>query len=146
MNKQFVNIIIGLTTMFFLDSCSNLTSNECDWEFITSVGGIKSEDPMQTNDGWYLPLKSDVSGLREITNKPTTLNSALECSQIKYSTNDSAVFVTVYRGLVNEKIDCRCCPINIGELKLAKYKVYYKFDNDFHLIGEFDNSKLSYQY
>ncbi len=147
MSKIIIIILLGLTTSLFFDSCLTWTVSCCNWKFITSVGGIKTEDPIKTYDGWYLPIICDISGKTMITNKPTMINSALECSKIKYSKNDSAIFVTVYHGLFGAKTkDCRCRAINIGKLKLTKYKVYYKFDNEIHLIGEFDISKLIEKY
>jgi len=140
-------LLIGLMILVLAESCSIVTVSRCDWRFIKSVGGIKIDDPFMTNDGWYLPIKCDISGTTEITNKPTTLNSALECSKIKYSKSDSAIYVTIYKGLIGAKSnDCRCRAVNIGKLKASKYKVYYKFDNENHLIGDFDISKLKEKY
>jgi hypothetical protein len=140
-------LLIGLMILTLTESCSMLTVSRCNWRFITSVGGIKIDDPFMTNDGWYLPIKCDISGTTKIANNPTALNSALECSKIKCSKNDSAIYVTVYKGLIGAKSnDCRCRSVNIGKLKDSKYKVYYKFDNETHLIGGFDVSKLKERY
>jgi hypothetical protein len=134
-----------ILSLFFgsliLNSCSILTVKKCDWTFITKVGGIKSEEPFLTNDDWYLPITCDISGLSKITNEPTIQNSALECSEIHFSKTDTSIFVTVYRGLIGSKTnDCKCRTIKIGKLKSSKYKVFYKFDKESHLIGSFDLS------
>ncbi len=129
--KFFSYIILIIS----LNSCMGLFRHECDWAFIQSVGGIKIDEPYLTKDGWFLPVQCDVSGLTTITNKPTTMNSALKCVKVGYFKKKSSVFITIYTGSIGYRNKtCRCDGINIGHLKEGEYSIYYKYKNDLHLI------------
>ena len=63
-------------------SCTGIaglvTAQHRDWRFVQSVGGIGVDSPrIEGGKGGVLPVACDVSGLREFTVKPTTLNSGL---------------------------------------------------------------------
>ncbi len=81
-------LILGILFLTGLSSCSVLGTNKATWNFIQSVGGIKTGTPLYTYDGWYLPIQCDVSGLHEITTQPTNMNSALECAKIDIKKKD----------------------------------------------------------
>lgn len=135
--NTILNMTRNLSSLFiltiFLNSCSVFFGQERDWQFITSVGGIKIDDPYPTKEGWFLPIQCDVSGLSKITNEPTTMNSALKCVRVKFLQKDSSVFIAIYTGSIGSKNKtCRCEGVNVGPLKKGEYSVYYK--NDLHFI------------
>ena len=90
--KKITQAIIFILISFSFFSCSFLLAKKRNFEFVKSVGGISIEEPILTYDGWYLPVKCNVSGTETITNIPTTVNSGIECSKIQISKNDTAIF------------------------------------------------------
>jgi len=131
--NQLRNISSFFILAIFLNSCTVWSGHKCDWDFITSVGGIRIDDPYPTKEGWFLPVQCDVSGLTKITNEPTTMNSALKCVRIEYSKKDSSVYITVFTSSIgyNNKT-CVCEGVNIGQLRKGEYRVYY--ENNLHFI------------
>jgi hypothetical protein len=136
MNSRYnlrLTFFLFFILVIFLNSCTVYNGHKCDWDFITSVGGLKIDDPYLTKEGWFLPIQCDVSGLTKITNEPTTMNSALKCIRIEYSKRDSAVFIAIYVGTVgNKNNSCRCEGVNLGDLEKGKYSIYY--NDDLHFI------------
>lgn len=118
----------------------SLTQESKDWNFIQKVGGIKTEKPLSTEDGLYLPVTCNVSGTDSITNKPTELNSALACKKIRFDHEGSKIYLTVVTGLpISSNTTCNCKAVNIGNLENGSYSVYYKDKSSIeHQIGQFD--------
>lgn len=141
MRKKF-KIVIGVLTLLvlvLLISFVTLTRETENWDFIQKVGGIKTETPLETENGFYLPVKCNVSGLDSVTIKPTTLNSALSCLRIKSTVNGYTIQLKVIAGLaVTKKSDCNCQTVRIGDLEPGNYIVYYGDKSSFeHPIGKF---------
>ena len=141
MNKK-LSIIVGLIIIITIVSWNlliTLTRNSRDWTFIQTVGGIKIEKPLETEDGFYLPVICNVSGQDFVTVKPTGMNSALFCLKTKTTINDNKIYLTVIRGCaIFEKLDCKCKAVRIGKLKIGNYKVFYQDkESNEHQIGEF---------
>lgn len=127
-------IVIILWILFI-----TLTRSSKDWNFIQSVGGIKTEKPLETEDGFYLPVICNVSGLDSVTVKPKGVNSALFCLKTKTTITKDKIYLTVITGYsLFDNPDRKCKAVRIGKLKPGNYKVFYK-DNksDEHRIGEF---------
>jgi len=141
MKKKFI-IVFGVLTLIVLVlfvSFETLTRETEDWDFIQQVGGIKTETPLETEDGFYLPVKCNVSGLDSVTIKPTTLNSALSCLKIKSTVNGNSIHLKVVAGLaVTKKSDCDCKAVRVGNLEPGNYIVYYGDESSIeHPIGKF---------
>jgi len=141
MRKKFI-IVLGVLTLLvlvLLVSFVTLTRETEDWDFIQKVGGIKTETPLETEDGFYLPVKCNVSGLDSVTIKPTTLNSAFSCLKIKTTVNGNTIHLRVIAGLaVTKKSDCNCKAVRVGALEPGNYIVYYGDESSFeHPIGKF---------
>ena len=141
MRKKF-KIVFGVLTLFvlvLLVSFETFTRETEDWDFIQKVGGIKTGMPLETEDGFYLPVKCNVSGLDSVTIKPTTLNSALSCLKINTTVNCNSIHLRVIAGLaVTKKSDCNCKSVRVGELKPGNFTVYYGDGSSFeHPIGKF---------
>jgi len=132
-------IIFGLIILAIMSSCAVLGTQKRNWTFIQTVGGIKTEKPFDTYDGWYLPVELNVTGLEEITVIPTRLNSALECSNIDIKKKDSLIFLTVQTGLAGLRTNDRSGKaVNIGKLKSGKYFVFYKYREEINPIDTFE--------
>ena len=125
--------------MILLFSFYTLTREAEDWDFIQKVGGIKTETPLETEDGFYLPVKCNFSGLDSVTIKPTAGNSALSCLKIKSIVNGNAIHLKVIAGLeVLKKPNCNCKAVRVGDLEPGSYIVYYGDESSFkHPIGKF---------
>ena len=141
MRKNF-KIVFGVWTLLvlvLLISFVTLTRETENWDFIQKVGGIKTETPLETENGFYLPVKCNVSGLDSVTIKPTTLNSALSCLRIKSTVNGYTIHLKVIAGLaVTKKSDCNCKAVRIGDLEPGNYIVYYGDKSSLeHPIGKF---------
>ena len=128
-----------LLILVLLVSFENFTRQPEDWDFIQKVGGIKTGTPLETEDGFYLPVKCNVSGLDSVTIKPTTLNSSLSCLKIKSTVNGNTIHLRVITGLaVTKKFDCNCKVVRVGDLEPGNYTVYYGDESSFeHPIGKF---------
>ena len=127
-------IVIILWILFI-----SLTRSSKDWSFIQTVGGIKIEKPLETEDGFYLPVICNVSGRDSVTVKPKGINSALFCLKTKTLINGNKIYLTVITGYsLFEKLDFKCKAVKIEKLKPGNYKVFYKDkESSEHQIGEF---------
>lgn len=140
--KNKFTIIVGLLFLTLVGlwvSFVVLTKSSRDWNFIQTVGGIKIEDPLETEDGFYLPIICNVSGEDSITLKPTGINSALFCLKTKTKIEGNKIYLTVITGYsIFDELKSKCKAVRIGKLKKGKYLVYYKDkSSDKQQIGEF---------
>jgi len=72
-----VKLFLAMAALVLGCGMAVVTSEQRDWAFIQSVGGLAIDEPQKLETGNYrLPIRCDVSG-REITIKPTTANSGL---------------------------------------------------------------------
>lgn len=131
--------LIILVLVVFWISFITLTRDSRDWTFIQSVGGIKTEKPLDTEDGFYLPITCNVSGQDSVTVKPKGMNSALFCLKTKTRIKDNKIYLTVITGYsLFEKLDSKCKAVKIGKLRPGNYKVFYENEkSDNYQIGEF---------
>jgi hypothetical protein len=143
--KKFIitiSIIVSLVLLAWL-VFNSLTRKSADWNFIQNVGGIKTEKPIDTEDGYYLPIICDVSGWDSITIKPKVVNSSLFCLKTKVNIVENRINITLITGIsIFGNNNCKCKAVRLGNLKNGSYKIYYK-DKSLveHLIGEFTIEK-----
>jgi len=140
--KKKSGIVVGLIILIVIIlwiSFIAFTRSSRDWTFIQTVGGIKIEKPLETEDGFYLPIICNVSGQDSVTVKPKGINSALFCLKTKTTIKENIIYLTVITGYaLFEKPDSKCKAVRIGKLKSGNYKVFYKdIENGEHIIGEF---------
>jgi len=142
--KLSISLIIAVSLVLIgWIAFNSLTRKSADWNFIQSVGGIKTEKPIETEDGYYLPVICNVSGWDSITVKPKAVNSALFCLKTKVSVNENKINLTVITGIsIFGNNNCKSKAIRLGNLKEGNYKIFYK-DKSLveHLIGEFTIEK-----
>jgi hypothetical protein len=96
------------------------------WSFVQSVGGLAVETPSHDTHGWVLPVRVDVSGLKAVTAKPTTLNSALICERTNAAIEGSNIYITIVSALAHPNTSSRCPPATLGEMTPGKYSVFYR--------------------
>ena len=109
-----------LFAIFLLPIIANasLLGTERTWEFMHSVGGIALGKPVFESGAWKLPLLCDVSGLKNFTIKPTTLNSGLVFVDTKTNVLDHDILITIETGLANFGGKSTACDAaNLGNIK-----------------------------
>jgi hypothetical protein len=109
------------------------------WKFMESVGGVAIGSPSRNQQGnVYLPVRCDVSGLTEITKKPTAINSALTVNSIKKKVKEQKIYISVKTGLTSKNDSCMCSGVDLGDIPAGKYDVfYYGSDREEHSLGSF---------
>lgn len=107
------------------------------WKFMEDVGGVAIGQPTRNPQGIvYLPVRCDVSGLTEITKKPTTINSALSVKSIKTKVEEQKIYISVKTGLVSKGDTCMCSGEEVGDIPAGKYEVHYHgSDREKHPLG-----------
>ncbi len=144
MKKLIISAIIVVSlALIGLLVFNSLTRKSADWNFIQSVGGIKTEKPIDTQDGYYLPVICNVSGWDSITVRPKGPNSAIFCLKTEVKIIENKIYLTVITGIpLSDNLSSKSKAVGLGNLKEGNYKIYYK-DNTTgeHLIGEFTIEK-----
>ncbi len=103
------------------------TDQIASWDFMQSAGGIRVGAPRKTESGWVLPVECDVSGLSIITQKPTTLNSALVVTKILHQRSGSDITVSLaVNTALSSNHTARCPEVVLGEFPTGQYRVSYK--------------------
>ena len=106
------------------------------WKFMEAVGGVAIGQPSRKLQRVYLPIRCDVSGMKEITKKPTTINSALSVKSIKTKIEEQKIYISVKTGLVSKNETCMCSGVDLGDILAGKYEViYYGSDREQHSLG-----------
>jgi hypothetical protein len=142
MMKKKLYIAVILLAFLAIIICilfNAITRKSVDWDFIQKVGGITIGTPLETYDGYYLPVICNVSGTDSVNVKPTTINSALSCLHIKTKIKGDKIYLNVIAGVsITKHYNCKCKAVNIGYLEPGNYTVYYKDKTSFeHQIGAF---------
>ena len=108
-------------------------ASERDWAFMQSVGGMAIEAPvrvapsssMHKTARWQLPVRADVSGLTAVTRPPSSLNSALACTQTKAELRGHMIALRVLTGLMRSGLSSVCPPADLGAIAPGNYRVVY---------------------
>lgn len=106
-----------------------LCSEPKDWGFVQSVGGIELGAASLSEEKWSLAVRANVSGLEEITVKPSLVNSALICQSTSATIQGQSIFLTIHTGLLREGYSTTCPPASLGKLDEGSYQVFYKGPN-----------------
>ena len=86
---------------------------------------------------WSLDVRANVSGLEEITTKPTVVNSALICESTTASVEGSNIYLTINTGLARDGYTPLCPSVNLGEVEPGSYQVFYRSPNgESQALGE----------
>lgn len=130
---------VVLTFLVVLPLCTEaaLLGSMQSWVFMQSVGGISVGIPQAVKGGWSLPVNCDVTGLRVITVKPTSGNSALVWAATDVEINGTEIDLTIETGLAGVAGKSPVCgPADLHDLKDGAYSVFYRDPNGAtHAIG-----------
>ena len=97
-----------------------LTQEKQDWNFIQSVGGMKVSAKDKT-----LIVDCDVSGIRKVTVKPSTINSAMAVRKIWHKRVDNTIQLKVVTSVIEKGINSACKPLDLSAYPDGTYKVEY---------------------
>ncbi len=106
-----------------------ICSEPKDWAFVQSVGGIALGATSVIDEQWSLDVRANVSGLEEVTVKPTLLNSALICESTTASVQSNDIYLTINSGLVREGYSASCPAAKLGRVNQGSYQIFYKSPN-----------------
>jgi len=99
---------------------------EREWSFVQAVGGISIGMPKRELKGWILPIHADVSGLTQVTIKPTILNSGLACERVAVRIDHFSIYIAIVTGLVRQPYTSLCPAANLGAVNHGSYRVFYR--------------------
>lgn len=108
------------------------------WEFIESVGGIAINTPSRVrNCAVFLPVTCDVSGLKSVTKKPTSMNSSLVVTDIDKKIEGNEILLSVKTGLASKLKTSACSGVELGDIPAGDYQVFYLGpDRQKHSLGK----------
>jgi hypothetical protein len=108
-----------------------------DWAFVDSVGGMAVQHAALKTGRWVLNINADVSGLTEISTKPTLVNSALICESTSAEVKGDTIYLTINTGIVREGYSSKCPAADLGIIKEQTYHVVYKSPSKAdHALGD----------
>jgi hypothetical protein len=109
-----------------------LTSQERDWAFIQSVGGMKVSAKDST-----LTVECDVSGLKTVTVKPTLINSGIGVRKLKHKRDGNTILLTLSTCVIGKGITTSPKPVDLSACPEGEYSVEYLDPNRArHPIGK----------
>jgi len=112
-----------------------LTVEKLSWKQVQSYGGIRIERPLESEDGYHLPLICDVSGLDSASVRSTAFSSYNICKRTKVKIDGHMIYLTISTSGKFFKYDSpKCKAVKLGKLEHGHYLVYYASGE---LIGEF---------
>jgi hypothetical protein len=103
-----------------------------------SVGGIQVGEAQQTAPGfWSVPIFCDVSGLKTVTQKPTTMNSGLVVTKVLQQVQDFELRISVVTNTALSGNASSTCPtVTLAQARPGTYTVVYlERDRATHKIG-----------
>jgi len=115
---------MGLASMaaLLLEACAG---EQRDWAFVQSVGGLAVGAPYRTPAGVMLPVDIDITGLRSITTKPTTMNSGLALKEIVIRPQGNTLLLKVMTTLGGKGSSPSSKDLLVGNLEPGRYAVLF---------------------
>lgn len=121
MRRRLLACVLALSSLLPVSG----QAKPVDFAFVQSVGGIKIKNPRREEEGWFLPVEIDVSGLKTVTVTPTAQNSGLACEKTSARVSGQKILITVHTGTPKPNRAATCPPAPLGNLESGAYDVYY---------------------
>lgn len=131
--KYITSLIFFLTASFaFAGIAGFLTKEKVDWKFVQSVGGLR----VSLKDS-NLVVECDVSGTKQVTVKPTMVNSAMGVRELKHKRDGNTIYLTVVTSVLEKGITTSPQPVDLSAYAAGEYSVQYLDPNGTkHSIGK----------
>jgi hypothetical protein len=115
---------IGLASLAALLLAASAVQQR-DWAFVRAVGGMALGAPYRTPAGVMLPIDIDVTGLRSITTKPTTMNSALALEEISVRQQGDRILLKLTTAVGGKGSSHSSKDLLLGSLAPGRYVVQF---------------------
>ncbi|NNC89544.1 MAG: hypothetical protein HKN82_13905 [Akkermansiaceae bacterium] len=103
-----------------------------DWKFIQAVGGMK----VSAKDHVLL-VECDVSGLKQVTVKPTLINSGIGVRGLKHKRDGNTIHLTVVTSVLEKGMKTSPKPVDLSDCPAGEYSVQYLDpDGTKHALGK----------
>lgn len=131
--KFITSLIFFLTATFAFSGIAGVFTKETqDWKFIQSVGGMR----VSLKDS-SLVVECDVSGVKQVTVKPTMVNSALGVRELKHKRDGNTIYLTLVTSLIEKGITRSPKPVDLSAYPAGEYSVQYlDQDGTKHALGK----------
>jgi hypothetical protein len=121
-----------LLTPFIFDM---VTVDKLSWEQVQRYGGIRIERPLESEDGYHMPLICDVSGAESISVPSVAFSSYNVYKRAKVKIDGHMIYISISITGPFFKDDTPACKaVKLGKLEHGHYLVYYEGGE---LIGDF---------
>lgn len=133
--KYLLTLILILTSPATHAGIPGLLTQEArDWRFIQSVGGMKI-----SLTGRLLEVDCDVSGMRNVTIKPTLINSGIGVRQLKHKQVGGIIQITLITSVIEKGMTSSCKPLDLSDYPAGKYSIeYLNRDGTTQPLGKID--------
>jgi hypothetical protein len=104
-----------------------VTSEQRDWAFIQSVGGLAVGESQKQADGTHrLPINCDVSGLKQVTIKPTLINSALAVRETCHAVRGQTIQLWIKTCVIDSRHSPAAPDVVLKNIPPGRYQVQYR--------------------
>ena len=131
---NFIKALVTLLVAIGFAGCSVSTgpmpAGEQNWDFIQRAGGIDVGTPKLVSKNTYeLPIRCNVTGLEEITVKPTYTSTSIMCREVKARVDGANILLTVVvapdESSGSENLRSGCPNVILKNLMSGTYVVQY---------------------
>ena len=131
--KYITPLIFFLTATFAFSGIAGFFTKETvDWKFVQSVGGMR----VSLKDS-SLVVECDVSGTKQVTVKPTMVNSAMGVRELKHKRDGNTIYLTLVTSVIEKGITTSPKPVDLSAYAAGEYSVQYLDQNGAkHMIGK----------
>ena len=131
--KTLAAIILLLSaTIVFSGPIGLFTQKAQDWQFIQSVGGMKV-----SVEDHSLNIECDVSGVKQVTVRPSMINSALGVRKVKHTRDGDTIYLTIVTSVIEKGISTSPKPVDLSDYPMGEYSVQYLDpDGAKHAVGK----------
>jgi len=131
--KFIAAMVLFVTATFAFSGVAGFFTKEAqDWKFIQSVGGMR----VSVEDN-ILNVECDVSGVKEVTVKPTMINSAMGVRKLKHKRVGKTIQLTLVTSVREKKSTTSCRPLDLSAYPSGEYSVQYlNPDGTTHDLGK----------
>lgn len=131
--KLITPLVFFLTAAFAFSGIAGFFTKETrDWKFVQSVGGMRVSQKDSS-----LVVECDVSGTRQVTVKPTMVNSGLAVREIRHKRDGNTIYLTLVTSIIEKGITSLPKPVDLSSFPAGEYSIQYlDQDGGKHAIGK----------